>query len=78
MGRASEVYRSNSGGYQVNRAPFLDAPQTWLQASRRSQSLADYANPIERPTSRENVAGVMLACAIGLVMALALVQWWAA
>jgi hypothetical protein len=53
----------------MTRTPFLDAPQSWLYATRRSQSRADYANPIERFHKREKVSGVALAVIIGLALA---------
>ena len=39
---------------------------------------AEYGCAIERPHRREKVASVILACAIGIGLALALVKWWAA
>jgi hypothetical protein len=37
---------------------------------------AEYADPIERPEAREAICGFILACAIGIGLALALVAWW--
>lgn len=51
-------------------------PRTLQQAFPRDR---EWAYPIERYSRRtERVGSVLLACAISLMLALALVHWWSA
>lgn len=61
------------------RPPFLTSPGAYVRTQRTRQEPAD-ANPFrkfERPSRAERTASVLLAVVIGVLLALALVHWWA-
>lgn len=58
---------------------FSDQPYAWTRTPRLDQTRAEYASPVERVSRRtESFAGVLLACALGVLGAVALVAWWSA
>lgn len=54
------------------KKPFLDSPAAWTHASRRDQSAAEYANPIEsHPQAGVVVRGsliVMLVLVVAMLL----------
>lgn len=59
----------------MNRPAFLTSPGAWLHTRRHAQTPTDYACAVQRPVPTENrLAGVLLAVALGVLLALLIVH----
>ena len=58
---------------------FIDRPADYLMAQRESRDNVRYASAVHRmPQSKgEEAAGVVLAVVLGVLLACALMSWWA-